>query len=814
LTQVAARRVLMVSQHKYEVHPTLRRNLAELLTQGAVVDLICITPRFCFGGLQPARPGLRVYGLPITLRRSPAIWYLLQYISFFVWALIVVSGLALRHRYDVVQVDTTPDFLAFSALVPRLRRMRVVLFSMELMPELTAARLRLGPRAFLVRVTALVERAATSWSDHVITVSDRCRRIMAERGLDPGKVTVVPNSHPLAGVPPACPSSPPFLVVQTSLIERYGVHVAIRALAELRDEWPDLTLQVLGEGGALVSLVNLADQLGIADRVVFSGRYLPWQEMIDRVRQATVGIVPILADGYGDLLLPNKVLELASLGVPAVCSRLPSIEEHFPPDSLAYFAPGDAAGLAAQVRHLLRDPEAGRQQALRAREAIADLEWASASRSYLRALAMTADRAPAIAVHSESSPPASDAIALYEANTPDIFWRFLAQPEPSTADWNGAIETAAVHLPEAVRQQADDIETLLYLTLGEGQFGSEHWRLSEGLRFYYAVKPLLPRWTTQRLRRLRGPSTDPRVHLGWPIEDRYVRFQWEVARQVMLQHERAALPFIHFWPEGRRYAFVLTHDVDTAGGQDRALELAEMDASYGFRSSFNFVPEQYRLDHGIMAELRARGFEVGVHGVQHDWKLFSSHQEFLRQARRINRYLKAFQATGFRAPLTHRNPEWMQALDIDYDLSFFDTDPHEPMPGGTMSIWPFTIGRFIELPYTLVQDYTLTSVMRETTPRLWLQKVDFIRDYCGMALLNTHPDYLVSPRTRHVYVDFLRAMRARADYWHALPGEVAGWWRARAKVASPAALPGAVQGTVELSQGGVLITPVSGQEAA
>jgi hypothetical protein len=288
-----------------------------------------------------------------------------------------------------------------------------------------------------------------------------------------------------------------------------------------------------------------------------------------------------------------------------------------------------------------------------------------------------------------------------------------------------------------------------------------------------------------------------------------VRFQWEVARQVMLQQERTALPFIHFWPRGLPYAFVLTHDVETAAGQNRALELAELDASYGFRSSFNFVPEEYRLDHGIVGELRARGFEVGVHGLQHDGKLFSSQTEFLRQARRINRYLKALQATGFRAPLMHRNPEWMQALDIDYDLSFFDTDPHEPIPGGTMSIWPFTIGRFIELPYTLVQDYTLTSVMRETTPRLWLEKVDFIRDYCGMALVNTHPDYLVSPRTRHVYEDFLRAMHARADYWHALPSEVAGWWRARAKVASPAGLPGAVQGTVELSQGRVLIAPAA-----
>ena len=80
-----------------------------------------------------------------------------------------------------------------------------------------------------------------------------------------------------------------------------------------------------------------------------------------------------------------------------------------------------------------------------------------------------------------------------------------------------------------------------------------------------------------------------------------------------------------------------------------------------------------------------------------------------------------------------RNPEWMQALEIEYDLSFFDADPYEPMPGGTMSIWPFILGRFVELPYTLIQDHTLTAVLGETTPRLWLEKVDFIERYRGWS---------------------------------------------------------------------------------
>ena len=204
-----------------------------------------------------------------------------------------------------------------------------------------------------------------------------------------------------------------------------------------------------------------------------------------------------------------------------------------------------------------------------------------------------------------------------------------------------------------------------------------------------------------------------------------------------------------------------------------------MEEDLGFRSSFNFVPERYQIDLNLMDELRNRGFEIGVHGLKHDGKLFSSRNEFDRRVTKINQYLKEFGAVGFRTPLTHRNPMWMQELNVEYDLSFFDSDPFEPIPGGAMSIWPFFVGHFVELPYTLVQDYTLTSVLGETTPKVWLEKVDFIERYSGMALVNSHPDYLSGSTTGDVYRQFLISMKERNGYWHALPSEVANWWRKR-----------------------------------
>ncbi len=397
---------------------------------------------------------------------------------------------------------------------------------------------------------------------------------------------------------------------------------------------------------------------------------------------------------------------------------------------------------------------------------------------------------------------------LWSANTPAHFW--LLEPGIGDDQWARAIRRALpiLELPA----QPDDLEELWSLVLGEGQFGPDRWRLSFPRRVYYEVKPLIPRPVITQMRRIHSGPASRNFALGWPIEDRYARFLWEVMRGVLLDSGRSSIKYRHFWPngaagsggaagsEGAAFAFVLSHDIETTRGQALVRAVADLEESLGFRSSFNFVAERYPLDMPLIDDLRARGFEIGIHGIKHDGHLFRSRAEFERRAQRINEHLRSLGAVGFRAPLFHRQPEWMQVLDVEYDSSFFDTDPYEPLPGGTMSIWPFRAGRLLELPLTMVQDCTLVNTLGETTPQLWLQKLEFIERYSAMALMNTHPDYLRNPVTWQVYAGLLRTMKERTGYWHALPREVASWWRARESAANGAADPRLVWGVLSLDE--------------
>ena len=261
------------------------------------------------------------------------------------------------------------------------------------------------------------------------------------------------------------------------------------------------------------------------------------------------------------------------------------------------------------------------------------------------------------------------------------------------------------------------------------------------------------------------------------------------------------------WPAGKKFAFVLTHDVEGVIGLEKVRALVELEMKAGFRSSFNFVPEgEYRVPPGLRAELEQNGFEVGVHDLRHDGKLFWP-DEFSTNISRINGHLRDWQAKGFRTGFMLHDREFLNGLDIEYDASTFDTDPFEPQPTGVRTIFPFWISRpqgggFVELPYTLPQDSTMFFVLREKNTDIWKRKLDWIVSRGGMALVNIHPDYIHFKGGRpepseygvELYAEFLAyvAKNYGGQYWNALPRDISGWYREKFNHAKNGAAPAPV----------------------
>ena len=296
---------------------------------------------------------------------------------------------------------------------------------------------------------------------------------------------------------------------------------------------------------------------------------------------------------------------------------------------------------------------------------------------------------------------------------------------------------------------------------------------------YYNVKPLLPRRLQLALRR-RYAVRQARVEFPrWPIEPVLVERRVAALRAELQASGRAALPTVAAWPEGHRFAAILTHDVEGPKGVALVRKIIEIEQRHGFRSSWNFVGDWYPIEAGLFDHVRAQGHEIGLHGIKHDCKLFESRANFEAELPEIHRKLREWDAVGFRAPATHRNADWMEELGAAYDSSFPDTDPFEPLAGGCCSILPFFLGEMVELPITLVQDHTLWEILRRDTIELWTEKSDWIAANGGLINLITHPDYLDTPARLRMYEEFLVHLKEMDGGWFALPRDVADWWRLR-----------------------------------
>ncbi len=294
-------------------------------------------------------------------------------------------------------------------------------------------------------------------------------------------------------------------------------------------------------------------------------------------------------------------------------------------------------------------------------------------------------------------------------------------------------------------------------------------------RFYYQIRPYLSWQLRMGARRILAHRTHRLHRQTWPI------------------NEAAGTAPANWpgWPEGKKFALVLTHDVESAGGLAKCRQLMRLEKEHGFRSSFNFVPEgDYRVSSGLRGELELNGFEVGIHDLRHDGKLYWE-EAIQENARRINGYVKEWGVQGFRSAFMLHDLESLHALNIQYDASTFDTDPFEPQPDGVNTIFPFWVprtgGGYVELPYTLPQDSTLFLLLRETSNEIWKRKLAWIVKRGGMALVNVHPDYMDFDKSGRrpaeypaaFYEEFLQHIRSEYGgmYWSALPREAAQWYR-------------------------------------
>jgi glycosyltransferase involved in cell wall biosynthesis len=246
----------------------------------------------------------------------------------------------------------------------------VHLHSVFLWPTLAAARAArsagvpyvLSPRGMLVRELierrsawakrawiALFERRTVESAAAVHCTSDLEREELLALGLQPRATFVVPNGVEL----PDAPASPPR--ADTILyLGRINWKKGLERLIEAMREVPRGKLVIAGndEEDLAPRLGALAAQLGVADRVAFSG-YVEGAAKQELLRSAAVTVLPSLSENFG-----NAVLEAMAHGCPVVVTRGVGLAEAVRAAGAGLVADPDPAALARSIRSYLEDPAA------------------------------------------------------------------------------------------------------------------------------------------------------------------------------------------------------------------------------------------------------------------------------------------------------------------------------------------------------------------------------------------------------------------------------------------------------------------------
>jgi len=293
--------------------------------------------------------------------------------------------------------------------------------------------------------------------------------------------------------------------------------------------------------------------------------------------------------------------------------------------------------------------------------------------------------------------------------------------------------------------------------------------LSGRLPFHYHAVPRGVRFHLGRVIEHLGLARRRGCFPFWPVEHSVETFRSAMRRWL-------GLPEPKRWPDGRRCALALTHDIDTRDGLLCAPEIAAAERDFGLKSTWFVTCEDKVVIRSALDRLASEGHEIGCHDLYHDTRIACLDERAI--AARLDKcceILRDYGVSGFRSPSLGRSDALFDALAgfFDYDSSVPDTDGVH----GCCTVLPFRRGNLLEIPITMPMDATLLfrGFSAERAVHVWRKKLEWIKQVGGAAVLVIHPEPQFGGRREWVsaYRAFLDSAAADGDIWIAPMRDIA-----------------------------------------
>jgi glycosyltransferase involved in cell wall biosynthesis len=358
------KRAAVIVYSYYPSDTRVRRAAEAMVEAGMSVDLLCLTD------LESDLPneiiqGVNVFRVPLKRRRGSKWAYLTQYGRFFISSFRFLTFRGSRQKYDVVHVHNMPDFLVFTAILPKCSGAGVILDLHDPMPELMTSIYGLRENQWQVRLLKWVEKRSIKFSTIALTPNITFKNLFVRRSCKPDKMQIVMNSPDQDSFDPqrfassarSADSPVEFrLMHHGSIVHRHGLDILVEAIALLKPKIPGIRLDIYGHNEPfLETFLEVAKKLGVSDVVRFHGAKSP-KDIAEAIHNADLGVIPNRRSAFTALNFPTRIFEYLAMNRPVIAPATRGITDYFSDNELLMFEQENLQDLAEIIFYAWKHP--------------------------------------------------------------------------------------------------------------------------------------------------------------------------------------------------------------------------------------------------------------------------------------------------------------------------------------------------------------------------------------------------------------------------------------------------------------------------
>lgn len=345
--------ILMVAYTNYFTDARVIKESSALAERGMIVDFICLKEDN-LGSCIPMK-GISIITVPLRRYRGGNKYlYILSYFVFFMFVFFLSSILYIKKRYKMIHINNMPDFLVFAVIIPKLFGAKLILDIHDPVPLTFLTKFNLSGNNWFYKLLLLEERLSVKLVDKVITVHSFLRNeVLKTDGLPIEKIDVIMNladEQKFKFLENYSLNGKIHLVYYGTIAERFGLQHIIEIFKKINK--PDVDLTIIGTGDYEIQIKNLIKTNKLESNINFINRNIPYENLSEALHNFNLGLVPYELSYATEYMLPVKLLELISLGIPALVIKNKAISYYLADEDVFFYNLNEPSSLLELIKKI------------------------------------------------------------------------------------------------------------------------------------------------------------------------------------------------------------------------------------------------------------------------------------------------------------------------------------------------------------------------------------------------------------------------------------------------------------------------------